>query len=226
MNSKLVGNEEAATQSESFKMQQKRKKESKVRPLYSNATTASNLNDRSARRSLTQLQSQFCKSSRSITPAPGVDTSNWANTNMMLVSASNTGAPPRNSSSKDRNTISAAAAATTNVNILVAKGGEAGAADILRAMLQSGKYDDIVREHVASLDAGNDTDATNVNIQVVESKDIPAFHTAQSKDREIAEGQPSEEDIANDQNSAIQTVNASSMEELEQIAGFVGMVAV
>jgi hypothetical protein len=43
MNSKLVGNEEAATQSESFKTQQIKKKESQVRSLYSNPTTARNI---------------------------------------------------------------------------------------------------------------------------------------------------------------------------------------
>ena len=59
-----------------------------------------------------------------------------------------------------------------------------------------------------------------LSILIPPRPEYPCLPYSKIKETGNCRGKPSEEDIADDQNSAVRTVNASSMEELAQIASF------
>ena len=139
--------------------------------------------------------------------------------NSLLLWTENTGLPHHKSGpSRDRNIISSAAAASsevqTNLTAYVGNGGEAAMQSIFKSLLDTGKYDGLVRERYSALENGV-LPTPNLKLNILGSgEDIPAFQEAERKAREAAEKRLPANTIANDPNIGAMNENVS-MEELE-----------
>jgi hypothetical protein len=203
MVSACLGSEEAAARSASQKQLGVPTKE---RPRYSVPEKASDLNDKAARGAKAQLNKQFAKTARSITPPPGVDASNWAQSQAMLVYCDTMSDPRRRSgTAKDRNIVSreAARVAKPNVTLCMARGGIDESRVVMEQLLKTGRYDDLVRarhevirqHEQQELAPAND----GVNLTVADNGDaLLAMQEAHLEERAAAEKERSPDDIAND----------------------------
>ena len=104
MTSKIYHNMTAAANSASQK-QQLINNSKKARGRYEPPTKASQLNDWAARCAEKQLVTQFQRTSRSVSPVPETNTTNWAKKSNILVMRDDTQIPDRFTSTKHRNTV-------------------------------------------------------------------------------------------------------------------------
>ena len=132
---------------------------------------------------------QFVKTSRSISPVPPTDTTNWAKKNGMLVWRDDTQMPNRNTFKKNRNIVSAtaASAADTNLDVYMSNDGASGMREMVGILLKSGEFNDLAIAHVKSLDDGDDDDSNKPVVNLKDIDTVDADYQTQSKEREIAE---------------------------------------
>ena len=178
----------------------------KERRRYSVPEKASDLNDKAARGAKAQLNNQFAKTARSITPPLGVDSSNWATSQAMLVYCDTLSAPRRRSgTAKDRNIVSreAARVAKPNVTLFMARGGINGSRVVMEQLLKTGRYDDLVRARYEVMQQHEQQELApandGVNLTVADDGDaLLAMQEAHLEERAAAEKERSPVDIAND----------------------------
>ena len=216
MTSKIYHNMTAAANSASQK-QQLINNSKKARGRYKPPTEASQLNDWAARCAEKQLVTQFQRTSRSVSPVPETNTTNWAKKSNILVMRDDTQIPDRFTSTKHRNITpsTAASIADTKLKIHVSNGGASEVEEMIDLLLKSGEYDHLALARVRNIESGGDEDIAKPIVKLVDNNSIDT----EAADREIAEKQVTDEMLAEDDNVGMQTTISLSAEELMEAAG-------
>lgn len=209
MMGKLYKSTEAASVSAS--QRQIIKKQRKDRPRYSYSTKACHLTDKSATFAYRQAEKQFAKSSLSITAEPGINTNNWAKSNLMLVESSNTGVRPSCSSTNARNTLSATAPHTT-MNVFVHDGGRRKFLENVDDILNSNDpaIKSLVCKHHRNIVNPGVNHRPTTNIVVRNANEIDGYHKSINEERRRAEEDQSVDEAADDSESGTVTEETCS----------------
>ena len=186
MASKVLNNKAAAAASAS--QQQLTKDGKKDRSRLSNASKPTELSDKSAKAMEQQLTKQLFHSAKSITPAPGVDTSRWAARNYMLMSLDGTTEHKRLARpGRLHNTVDSVDTAPVEMRILTGHGGTPARKAMVRALLESGSFDAEAEAYVDSKRAGNEPARTVTPTFINSAEQLEAIHTERKAKRAVAE---------------------------------------
>ncbi len=205
MNSKVLGNDEAAAESASQQMIQRAKANTRLQ--YDLPLKSTHLNDRAARRSDGTLMRQFFKTARSITPPP--DATNWVPRNNLLIKLDATEMAGRSEGTcKDRNTMSAATTPSLSLCIAAGHGGKEQCKAIMKEAIFSGEFDDVIAEYRQKRSLRSFQ--SNCKVSFV---DGPAQIDTNQNARRLAGGQRSEDDIIEDNAIGATRIRPNSMQE-------------
>lgn len=197
MASKLLDPEAMAAGSQSQKRINAIKRD---RPRYSHPVTAAQLNDKHGRASMRRMETQFSKTAKSMIPAENAkDADKWATSDLLIIHQHNTDTPERQAGPrKDRNIVSeeAAESKVMKIKCCVTQGGKEKLRNMMDTMLDSGEYDDMMREKLRKIDNGEKRMKTK--LQVMDAADIKAHHAKEKDVRSIAEKKKTTNDIAAD----------------------------
>lgn len=189
------------------------------RPLYSNPSKSSHLNDKKAREADERMEIQFAKtSSQYMVSSEDIDTSQWATKKAMLVTVQGASTPSRKTGPKrDRNIVINPSRAAANVTAFVPQGGVHAVAEVVEEILKTGEFDDIVMRRASELDGQFDSSLNP--LEVVNSAEILPRHQKMRERRAVAEKPKSRQDIDADSNIGANTSVTSTGDFRNMLVG-------
>lgn len=183
----------------------------KERTVSDPATKAAHLHDKTARTALQSLENRFHKAAQPITAAPGINTSQWPLRNYALITLDATSAlKSRTGRSKALRTNSQKPA--VDMTIHSAYGNQEGFKDMLRLLLLSGEFEDVLDEVNTMREQSSNERQYNYNTKFVGSlNEIEQIHESSKQANKRAGGQRSESEL-------IEAINAD-VHDLPQDVG-------
>jgi hypothetical protein len=167
----------------------------KERSASDPATKSAHLHDKTARNALQSLENRFHKSAQPITAAPGVDTSQWPLRNYALITLDATSAL-KSCTGRTKALRNNTQKPAVDMTIHSAHGNQEGFKDMLRLLLLSGEFDDVLNEVNTTREQQSNGRQYNYNTKFVGSlSEIEQIHESNKQANKLAGGQRSESEV-------------------------------